>query len=145
MRKIRSTGWRRPESFSLATITFILIISQVSASELVYQPVNPSFGGNPINGSYLLGNAQSQNDFKGSSATSRIAERTALDRFTDSLEARLLNQLIGDIGEGNSGTLVTQDFIVDIVDEDGVLSVHITDLETNETTEIEVSGLNPNN
>lgn len=118
----------------------------LNASELVYRPVNPSFGGNPINGSYLLGNAQSQNNFKDpSAAASRFKDRTALDRFTDSLESRLLNQLIGDIGDGNTGTLVTSDFIVDIVDEDGVLTVRITDLETNETTEIEVSGLNPSN
>lgn len=116
-----------------------------SASELVYQPTNPSFGGNPLNGSYLLNNAQAQNDHEAPSSSSPFSERTALDRFTDSLESRLLNQLIGDIGEGNAGTLVTEDFIVDILDVDGVLTVQITDLETNETTEIEVSGLNPNN
>ncbi len=28
------------------------------ASELVYSPTNPSFGGNPMYGSYLLGSAQ---------------------------------------------------------------------------------------
>lgn len=112
------------------------------ASELIYNPVNPAFGGNPLNGSYLLGNAQAQNDHGSSGAASRFAERSALDRFTDSLESRLLNQLIGNIGAGNTGTLVTQDFIVDIVDQDGVLTVVVTDLVTNETTEIEVAGLN---
>lgn len=111
-------------------------------TELVYTPVNPAFGGNPLTGSYLLGNAQAQNDHGSTSAASRFAERSALDRFTDSLESRLLNQLIGNIGAGNTGTLVTQDFIVDIVDQDGVLTVVVTDLVTNETTEIEVAGLN---
>ena len=34
----------------------------VQATELVYTPVNPSFGGNPLNGTWLLNNAQAQND-----------------------------------------------------------------------------------
>lgn len=112
------------------------------ATELIYTPVNPAFGGNPLNGSYLLGSAQAQNDHGSSGTASRFSERSALDRFTDSLESRLLNQLISNIGAGNTGTLVTDDFIVDIVDQDGVLTVIVTDLATNETTEIEVAGLN---
>lgn len=132
---------------ALPTLVVLLIAAQQShGSELVYRPVNPSFGGNPINGNYLLANAQAQNDHPSPvSSSSPFSQRTALDRFTDSLESRLLNQLIGDIGEGNAGTLVTEDFIVDIIDNDGVLTVQITDLETNEVTEIEVSGLNPTN
>lgn len=129
-----------------ATAVVCAFVQHATGSELVYQPVNPAFGGNPINGSYLLSNAQSQNNFKGDTASpSAFSQRSALDRFTDSLESRLLNQLIGDIGEGNAGTLVTEDFIVDIIDNDGVLTVKITDLATNETTEIEVSGLDPKN
>jgi curli production assembly/transport component CsgF len=30
------------------------------ASELVYHPVSPTFGGNPLNGSFLLSTAQAQ-------------------------------------------------------------------------------------
>jgi curli production assembly/transport component CsgF len=30
------------------------------ASQLVYQPTNPTFGGNPLNGSFLLSTAQAQ-------------------------------------------------------------------------------------
>ena len=35
-----------------------------SASELIYRPTNPSFGGNPLNSSHLLGTANAQNDYK---------------------------------------------------------------------------------
>ncbi len=128
---------------ALGTITLAIAALPLQASELIYNPVNPSFGGNPLNGSYLLGTAQAQNDH-GAGTGSRFSERSSLDRFASSLESRLLNQLIGDIGEGNSGTLVTQDFVVEILDEDGFLTVLITDLLTNETTEIEVQGLSPN-
>lgn len=126
---------------TLAVLPCFAFVGSIHASELIYTPVNPSFGGNPLNGSNLLANAQAQNDHSTSNAASRFSERSALDRFTDSLESRLLNQLIGNIGAGNTGTLVTDDFIVDIVDQDGVLTVVVTDLETNETTEIEVAGL----
>src|ERR1700742_1786966 len=32
------------------------------ASEMVYHPVSPSFGGNPLNGSFLLSTAQAQGE-----------------------------------------------------------------------------------
>ena len=124
----------------------ITAASTINAGELVYQPINPNFGGNPLNGSYLLGNAQAQNDYKDpDSRSSSFSQRSALDRFTDSLESRLLNQLLTDVGEGNSGTLVTDDFIVDIVDDSGNLTVNIEDRVTGERTEIQVDGLDPTN
>ena len=32
------------------------------AGQLVYQPTNPTFGGNPLNGTFLLSTAQTQGD-----------------------------------------------------------------------------------
>lgn len=115
------------------------------ASELVYSPTNPSFGGNPLNGSYLLGNAQAQNDTSASTRGGSFRSSSALDRFTTSLQSRLLSQLLADVGEGNTGSLVTDDFVVEIVDDSGTLSVVVTDRITEEVTIIEVNGLNPNN
>lgn len=116
------------------------------ASQLIYEPVNPNFGGNPLNGNFLLQNAQSQDDHQDPARPEDLYEQpSALDRFTDSLETRLLNQLLTDIGDGNSGELVTDDFIVQIVDNDGQLTVLITDRSTGDKSEIIVSGLNPTN
>lgn len=36
----------------------LLPIGRAQAGQLTYVPVNPSFGGNPLNGSYLLSSAQ---------------------------------------------------------------------------------------
>jgi len=117
-----------------------------TATELVYEPRNPNFGGNPLNGSYLLQNAQSQDDHEDPNSPADLYKQpSALDRFTDSLETRLLNQLLTDVGNGNSGELITDDFIVQILDNDGVLTVLITDRETGDKSEIVVSGLNPTN
>ena len=83
-------------------------------TELIYVPKNPSFGGNPLNGSILLNNAQAQN--KKTDPEIEIETRSELDRFTDSLRSRLLSQLLSDIGAGKTGTLDTDDFSILIVD-----------------------------
>ncbi|WP_010686961.1 curli assembly protein CsgF [Methylobacterium mesophilicum] len=41
---------------------FLLAGAQAQAGSLVYQPVNPSFGGSPLNGSWLQAEAAAQND-----------------------------------------------------------------------------------
>lgn len=116
------------------------------ATQLIYEPVNPNFGGNPLNGNFLLQNAQSQDSNQDPTKLDNLYKQpSALDRFSDSLETRLLNQLLTDVGDGNSGELITDDFIVQIVDTDGVLTVLITDRATGDQSEIVVSGLNPTN
>jgi curli production assembly/transport component CsgF len=48
-------------------ITAIILLAffhvAVRAQDFVYQPINPAFGGNPYNYSWMLAQAQAQNDF----------------------------------------------------------------------------------
>ena len=120
--------------------------SGTSATELVYTPVNPSFGGSPLNGTWLLGSAQAQNDYKDPDALDRssFAGSTAIQRFTNQLEGRLLSQLLADVNDGNTGSLTTDDFIVNIINDSGNLNIHITDLLTGEVSEIQVNGYGAN-
>lgn len=117
----------------------------VQATELVYTPVNPSFGGNPLNGTWLLNNAQAQNDFddpdlkKSASATGT----SALERFTSQLQSRLLGQLMDNISAGNAGSLTTDAFVVNVIDDSGALTIEVTDRATGEVSEIQVNGLAP--
>ncbi|MCG9696432.1 curli assembly protein CsgF [Shewanella sp. Isolate11] len=111
---------------------------QISATQLIYTPVNPNFGGSYLNGSYLLANASAQN--KHTSGSSYTAP-TALERMASSLESRLMSQLFNDAANGGEGYLKTTDFEIQVVNEDGMLLVHITDLLTGETTVIEVGGV----
>lgn len=127
----------------LSAVGAVLLTTSLQASELVYRPVNPNFGGNPLNGSHLLANAQAQSKHKDPDAKRGLHNRSALDRFTDSLESRLLGQLLADVGTGNEGSLITEDFIVNIVDDSGFLQIEVTDRATNESTIIEVNGLIP--
>ncbi|QDF77241.1 MULTISPECIES: curli assembly protein CsgF [Shewanella] len=108
------------------------------ATQLIYTPVNPNFGGSYLNGSYLLANASAQKDHKGGSG---YTPPSALERMASSLESRLMSQLFNDAANGGEGYLKTTDFEIQVVNEDGMLLVHITDLLTGETTVIEVGGL----
>ncbi|MCH2341018.1 curli assembly protein CsgF [Pseudomonas sp. NPDC047963] len=120
----------------------LLLSSGLSATELVYTPVNPSFGGSPLNGAWLLGSAQAQNDTKDPDAIDRssLTGTSALDRFTSQLESRLLSNLLSTMDDPNGGSLETDDFIVNVVNIDGNLTVEITDRLTGEISEIIVNG-----
>ncbi|ANF26403.1 curli production assembly protein CsgF [Stutzerimonas zhaodongensis] len=117
----------------------LLLSSGLSATELVYTPVNPSFGGSPLNGAWLLGSAQAQNDKKDPDAIDRsIYERPSdLERLTSQLESSLLSDLLRDAQAGETGSLTTTDFFVRAYNGDaGLLIVEITDRVTGEVSEI---------
>ncbi|WP_313478355.1 curli assembly protein CsgF [Stutzerimonas kunmingensis] len=126
---------------ALGTLLASLLLSTgASATELVYTPVNPSFGGSPLNGAWLLGNAQAQNKKKDPDALDRsslLENQSSLDRFTSQLESRLLGDLLSGVTDGKTGTVTTDDFIVRVYNGDaGMLIVEITDRLTGEMSEI---------
>lgn len=126
---------------ALGTLLASLLLSAgASATELVYTPVNPSFGGSPLNGAWLLGNAQAQNKKKDPDALDRsslLENQSSLDRFTSQLESRLLGDLLSGVTDGKTGTVTTDDFIVRVYNGDaGMLIVEITDRLTGEMSEI---------
>ncbi|NWL77613.1 curli production assembly protein CsgF [Pseudomonas taiwanensis] len=119
------------------------LVGTVQATELVYTPVNPAFGGNPLNGTWLLNNAQAQNDHDDPDSGSTGTRQSALERFTSTLESRLLSQLLTNIEEGNTGSLTTESFIINMIDDGGQLTIEITDRATGEVSEVVVNGLLP--
>jgi|ERR1700742_60184 curli production assembly/transport component CsgF len=54
----------RKRQWAIAAVTSISMGTSASAfaSELVYHPISPTFGGNPLNGSFLLSTAQGQGE-----------------------------------------------------------------------------------
>ncbi len=119
------------------------LVGSVQATELVYTPVNPAFGGNPLNGTWLLNNAQAQNDHDDPDSRTTATRQSALERFTSTLESRLLSQLLTNIEEGNTGSLTTESFIINMIDDGGQLTIEITDRATGEVSEVVVNGLLP--
>lgn len=128
-------------SRTIGTLLGSLLLSVgAHATELVYTPVNPSFGGSPLNGAWLLGNAQAQNKKKDPDALDRsslLGNQSALDRFTSQLESRVLGDLLNGVKDGKTGMVTTDDFVVRVYNGDaGMLIVEIKDRLTGEISEI---------
>ncbi|KQQ87023.1 curli assembly protein CsgF [Massilia sp. Leaf139] len=121
------------------------------ATELVYVPVNPSFGGNPNNGIVLLNAANAINKHKDPAALAPggAGQKTALQSFNETLERAILGQLASaaaqKLGGGVTGGLApgvveTGNFIIKITDlGGGTLLVTTTDKSTGAVTSFEVS------
>lgn len=120
-----------------------ILISPVSwGGNMVFQFVNPNFGGNPNNGALLLNEANAQNSYKDPNGYNfDTATPSALDNFTSVIQSQLLGNLMGNISQGKPGRLVTKDFIVDVKNIDGRLTMNILDRTTGKSSTIEVDGL----
>lgn len=121
----------------------VLLCFSVAATELIYTPVNPTFGGNPLNASGLLANANAQNDYKAPVIT-RI-EKTDFEVFNEQLQsaivARLRTNTINDLFktpllEDKSRTDYVGDFKLDYKNVGGVLELVTTDTKTLATQKI---------
>lgn len=130
-----------------AILLMLLIISPLSwGGNMVYQFINPNFGGNPNNGTYLLNGAQAQNSYKDHDGYDFDANSySALDNFTTAIQSQLLSNLMGNVSQGLPGRMVTQDFIVDIRNTDGELMMNVTDRKSGKVSTIQVQGLSTSN
>ena len=95
-----------------AAFSFAILPSHAPAQDLVYRPVNPSFGGNPLNSSHLLGVAGAQR-----TATARNAPisgglgggstdfpgNSDADLFVRQLQGRLLSALAAQVTDAIFG------------------------------------------
>ena len=117
-----------------------------NATELVYAPVNPSFGGNPLNGQTLLNSAQATNKHKDPNASS-LTQKTALQQFNEMLERSVLSQLasaatsnvMGPGGKLTPGTVETGNFRIVITDlGGGILQITTIDKVTGASTSFQV-------
>jgi curli production assembly/transport component CsgF len=74
--------------------------SPALAQDITYQPVDPSFGGNPFNSAHLLGIANAQNKYKDPSAANSSSQA---DIFARQLQSRLLSALSSQITDAIFG------------------------------------------
>jgi curli production assembly/transport component CsgF len=88
---------KRQASAMISGIVGVVLASAVSASELIYTPINPNFGGSPLNGSWLLNQAQVQDSFEDPDAEDDFLfdDETNIDVFRDSLNRLILSGLAG--------------------------------------------------
>jgi len=114
-------------------------IYESNAQQLVYTPVNPNFGGNYLNYSWLLSSANAQNQFD--DRNNSLEQGSLLDNFSDSLKRQILSrfsrELLNEDGEPiESGTIEVGGFIITIDDTRTGSVITIIDSDTGESTEI---------
>lgn len=143
--KSKSISCARPARRVAATSLALLglwLTGTASGGELIYQPINPSFGGDPFVGSFLLGKAQSQDTQEDPNIPS-FERQSPTERLIQSLESRLVSRLLSDVSQGeiSEGAFDSQDFGLVVRDEGGQLVIDVTDKATGDITTINVGGL----
>lgn len=137
----------------LGGLVTLLLAMPMWATELVYVPVNPVFGGNPLNGSTLLGIAQAINTHtedpnRPGLSGAGFTPPTALEQFNDILQRTILGRvaaattssIVGNDGRLIPGQVETTDFRINIVDlGGGLLQIVTTDKLTGASTSFQVS------
>ena len=128
---------------ALMLVALFMSAPSASAQELVYTPVNPSFGGNPFNSAHLLGVANAQDDTEAPQSSSSSDPQA--DLFIRQLQSRLLSGLASEVANAifgdnpqDYGRVVFGDQTVEF--ERGLDSITLTifDATTGTTTEIVV-------
>ncbi|MBH0058894.1 curli production assembly protein CsgF [Pseudoalteromonas sp. SWXJZ94C] len=95
----------------IALIIITTLSFSAAATEIIYTPINPSFGGNPLNANMLLSKAQAQNKHK-----APVIEKGYAEQFQESLERTYLNQMVREItdiafGDDIEDSIFNQDSI----------------------------------
>jgi len=132
-------------------LAFCLCCVRGHAGQLVYTPVNPAFGGNPLNGTFLLNEAAAQNNKTNPNAAgvgAGFQQLTPLQQFNQSLQNAILNRIASAItggvvdssGKLIPGTVSTTDFIITIVQiGPNLVRITTTDKATGQSTQFDVS------
>jgi curli production assembly/transport component CsgF len=146
IRSLRRTTVSLAAQFA-AALLLAFPASGALATDLVYVPVNPSFGGHPNNGPALLASATASNKHSASAAGRSLGDTSPLGQFNQTLERTVLSQLasaatsklMGSDGKLVPGTFTTANFIITVTDlGGGVMRITTTDRSTGAITTFEV-------
>ncbi|HZF44639.1 MAG TPA: curli assembly protein CsgF [Sphingomonadaceae bacterium] len=121
-------------------VTASLYAVPAQAQDLTYEPINPSFGGNPFNSSHLLGIANAQNDYRdprsaSNSSQADVFARQLQSRLLSALSSQIVSAIFGDNPQ-ESGTIRFGGQTIVFVRGLDAVTLTITNDETGEVTEI---------
>lgn len=121
----------------------IFSIGMAYGQDLVYRPVNPAFGGDTFNYQWLLSSAEAQNTFTDPNDSSSRDERSDLERFTESLNNQLLNQISRSLfddqfGEDGltEGTFSFGSLFIEVFPSGEGLVINILDTSTGDQSQV---------
>lgn len=128
--------------YILAFFAFCSILPQEAFSQdLIYKPVNPSFGGNTFNYNWLLNSAQVQDLTE--DTRQEEGSRNSLNDFTESLNRQLLSQLSRQLVTAQFGETGLQEgqytigsYNIDVSNTLDGLSITVFDTSVGDQTQI---------
>jgi len=140
--------------FVRLAVSLVLLVSGGAASafagDLIFTPVNPSFGGSPLNSNHLIGLANAQNEHKRKSDQSNALGNSlsSTERFLQMLQSRLYSSLAEQVSNSifgpdaqQQGRIKFQDQEVSFINTGTEIRLAITDFTTGQITEIVVPTL----
>ncbi len=125
-------------------VACLLLSGFVKGQDFVYKPINPAFGGDSYNYSWLLSQAQAQDTFKDPEAD-KDQQTDPLESFQEDLNRQILYQLsrklvsdqFGD-GELTPGTYDVGSYHIEVTDGADGLNVSILDALNGSQTSVTV-------
>ena len=113
----------------LPVVLLLSVATQAYATEMVYAPINPSFGGNPNNAFGLMSIAQAQNGFKAPVDSPLQAFNLNLQRaILSRLSSQAMTTMFGSSRTLTAGNYDTAGYTI-VVTDDGDDTLHITTTE----------------
>lgn len=128
---------------------FLLTAGVATATELIWTPINPSFGGPSFNAQWLMASAQAQNKHVEKPKPYKYEPPDPMENFESNLKRQYLYALsrkIMDEAFGEEGLLppgeteaqyTVGDYTIDIT-TNGQITVVITDIFTGDSTTVEI-------
>jgi len=126
---------------------FLMPADTATATELVWVPINPSFGGYAANATWLMASAQAQNSHVEKAAPYTRPdpmddfEYTLKRSYLSALSRKIMDEAFGEEGlipEGETEAHYTfGDYTIDIT-TNGVITITMTDIVTGDTTVVEI-------
>ncbi len=139
----------RKITIRIMAIFSMAMTAQANAGQIIYQPVNPNFGGNPLNGPFLTQQASSNNHFLTNPAT--VPQVNSTQSFAQQARSALLsalqtqatqlavNAILGVNGQAqNQGTINIAGALIQYQRTDGQVNITLTDTTNGGTTQISV-------
>lgn len=141
MKKLRLHGAVKSAGLAIAAST--LMAASANAGTLVYQPINPNFGGNPFNYQPLLNQAQLQNQFDDVDPLGDAFD--PLQNFEDTVTSALLSSISFEIADAilgenrqDAGQFLVNDTTISFVTQGDNVVVTIFDGGTGASTTITI-------
>ncbi|MGF1622509.1 MAG: curli assembly protein CsgF [Rhodomicrobiaceae bacterium] len=120
-------------------------VNTVIGSDLVYTPINPSFGGHYLNSTHLQSLATTQKQFKENSSAKSQSDS---ERFISMLQSRLYSSLASQVSEAifgenaqPNGTIVFDNQQITFVNTGTEINLTVTDFSTGQVTVIAIPTL----